>query len=274
MSDEHQDASLEGKHIKTGGTEGGACLTRHAGRQENNSCSHIWQAVVRAETDDKKWYKAPAYDKLIGKRFKTGARRTARDRSIFPRGMTLSKEGPKPGDWDPGKGQNFKDWRIPYWHNAHHIVPNAVLKGSMMAAAEDAGDPRIKAAIESGLLLATYNLNHKINMVILPMGREVAAGLDLPRHLVGDNAGPGEKKEFRSHKNYSDEVEKRVVKVMQDFVSLFDEDPNEHQKPPNELAKEQLEKCSSDVRKSIKDFGAAKPGAPLVSMPQEMFQEQ
>ena len=60
-------------------------------------------------------------------------------KGIFPRGMQLTATGPKPNEWDPGRGNNFKDWREPYWHNSHHIVPNAVLNSSISDAGEDAG---------------------------------------------------------------------------------------------------------------------------------------
>jgi hypothetical protein len=270
----HQDADFLKKHIKTGSTEGGACLNRHEGRQANNSCSHIWQAQVKAETEDKPVYRYPKYASLVGKTFQTGARKSWKKQTIFPRGMQLTASGPKPGDWDPGAHGNFTDWRKPYWHNAHHIVPNAVLNGSIEEAGSETGDSRVVLLVRSGLLGAKYNLNHKKNMIILPMGREVAAGLGLPRHLIGDQPGAGQQKEFRSHKDYSREVKNRVGKVIRDYVKVLDVKPEDHLKPPNDLARDKLEKCSTDVHQSIIAFGATAAGAPLADMPSDMFKEK
>jgi A nuclease family of the HNH/ENDO VII superfamily with conserved AHH len=270
----HQDANFLKKHKKEAGTDGGACLNRHERREENNSCSHIWQAVVRAETDDKSLYKWPTYQPLEGKRFETGARWNKKQTAIFPRGMGITRKGPKPHEWDPGVGGNFKDSRVPYWHNAHHIVPNAVLNGSIQEAGDTAEDRRVVLLIRSGLLGASYNLNYKDNMVILPMGKQVAAAMGLPRHLVGDKPRSGQAKEFRSHADYSAEVKKRVEKVISKYLKNLDVDPKKHLKPPNELAKDQLEKCSSDIRISIVEFGSANGGKPLVDMPAEMFGER
>jgi hypothetical protein len=270
----HQDANFLKKHIKVGNdTEGGACLNRHEKRAEN-SCSHIWQAQKKAETEDRPVYMFPKYKDLCGKTFQTGARLNAAKTAIFPRGMALTDAGPKPYEWDPSMGQNFKDWRKPYWHNAHHIVPNAVLNSSISDAAADTGDSRIALLVRSGLLGAKYNLNHKKNMIILPMGQEVAAGLKLPRHLVGDKPSGTKKKEFRSHKDYSAEVKNRVRSVITDYIGLFDADPKQHVKPPNELAKEKLEKCSTDIHSSIISFGAGGTGAPISDMPADLFKEK
>lgn len=268
----HQDANFLKKHIKTGGTEGGACLNRHEGRESNNSCSHIWQAQVKAETDDKPVYQR--YNALIGRTFQTGARKNDRKDTIFPRGMQLTAKGPQPGEWDPGVNGNFTDWRKPYWHNAHHIVPNAVLNGSITDAGDAAGDRRVVLLVRVGLLEAKYNLNHKTNMIILPMGKEVAAGLGLPRHLIGDQPGAGQQKEFRSHKDYSAEVKKRVNQVILDYVDVLDVKPEDHLKPPNALAREKLEKCSTDIHQSIILFGAAAGGASLANIPADMFKER
>ena len=60
----HQDADFLKKHIKEPDTtEGGACLNRHEGRKEN-SCSHIWQAMKKAENEDRPVYMR--YNALIG----------------------------------------------------------------------------------------------------------------------------------------------------------------------------------------------------------------
>ncbi len=266
----HQDASFLKKHVKTGGTEGGACLTRHEKRQENNSCSHIWQAYVKATEEEAGpvgvMYNWPKYQSLQGKSYKTGARKAKK--GIFPRGLAIDKTGPEPHDWDVGKGQNFKDWRIPYWHNAHHIIPNGVLAECISGAAGE--DSRLSLLLRSGLLGAKYNLNHKINMVILPMAEDVARALGLPRHLIGpQKRGAGE---VRSHVNYSRQVKDKLEGVMDDYLKILEKKEEGHPAPPNDLSKQKLEDCSAQVYQAIKDFGAAQPGQPLSAMPSALFQ--
>lgn len=261
----HLDARFLKKHVKTGSTEGGACLTRHEKRQPDNSCSHIWQAYVKAtEADGKALYDWPKYQSLVGKTYKTGARHAKQ--GIFPRGLAISDTGPQPHAWDVG-GSNFQSWITPYWHNAHHIIPNGVLAHCIAAAAD--GDTKLTLLLRAGLLGAKYNLNHKINMIILPMAEDVARALGLPRHLIGPQKGGGG--EVRSHTSYSDKVKDRLGGVMDDYKKVLEQKGEDHPAPPNELSKEKLEKCSQDVYESIKAFGKAQPGAPLSAMPSELF---
>lgn len=270
----HLDANFLKKHVKTGSTEGGACLTRHEKRQENNSCSHIWQAYEKAlekENGAGSIYNWPRYESLRGKTHKTGARetfdkKTKKKKGIFPRGLELEAKGPEPEEWDLTKKGNFQDWRKPYWHNAHHIIPNGVLADRIALAAE--GDTRLTLLLRSGLLGAKYNLNHKINMIILPMAEEVARGLSLPRHLIGPQKVGGE---TRSHANYSDKVKQRLGAVMDDYKELLEKKEEGHPAPPDDLSKKKLEKCSADVYDAIKSFGQAHPGQALSTMPADLF---
>jgi hypothetical protein len=261
----HLDANFLKKHIKSGDGKGtgGACLNRHEGRETNNSCSHIWQAYLHAESDSKV-YNWKRYASLTD-RYKTGARMAKK--GIFPKGMTLTKKAPLPRQWDLGVGNNFQDWREPYWHNAHHIVPNAVLNASLEKAAN--GNSSVTLLVRSGLLGAKYNLNYKINMVILPMAEEVAAALSLPRHLIGKTrVGPSE---MRSHKDYSNNVKKGVDTVMSEYVKIFDPPQKGHPEEPSKLCRKKLERCSKQTYKQIKAFGVESPGEALARMPAEMF---
>ena len=163
-----------------------ACLTRHQSRDNGNTCSHQWQAKVQAEAHPSV-YNYPAYytlcDRTPGGIFLTALR------SNYPPGYGQQwlgrfwKEKPTHTgrEWDLGKGQNFDHFAKPYWHNAHHIVPNRALASAITDAASDAKDSRLINLIKAGLMKAKYNLNDKINMVILPMERIVAAALALPR---------------------------------------------------------------------------------------------
>jgi hypothetical protein len=262
----HLDADFLKKHKMSGAADGsgGACLNRHEGRKENNSCSHIWQAYLKAVSDPTV-YNWKKYEALTT-RYETGAR-VSKKRNIFPAGMTLTRKAPTPLEWDIGVGANFQDWRKPYWHNAHHIVPNAVLNASLEEAAQE--DMRVTLLVRSGLLGALYNLNYQVNMIILPMGEQVARALGLPRHLIG--AQKGGASEFRSHKNYSSNVKQKVDRVMTEYVKVFDPPKEKHPEEPSKLCRAKLEKCSSDVYTQIKAFGATSPGEALARMPAEMF---
>ena len=166
----------------------GRCLTRHQQRTQGHKCSHQWQAKVRAEGADRGLYEHPKYHSLCGQgRWRTAAQQAASGR-YFPRGYGILRNRPKCGDWDPG-GQNFEHFIRPYWHNAHHIVPNRALDNAIQVAGEE--DARIPNLIKAGLLKADYNLNDELNMIILPMERLIAATLGLPRHLKRDEGGPG-----------------------------------------------------------------------------------
>jgi A nuclease family of the HNH/ENDO VII superfamily with conserved AHH len=68
-------------------------------------------------------------------------------------------------------------------HEAHHMVPNSELRGPI----EDVGkDTPLEAdlirLIRGGLLNEGYNLNDKLNMIILPMCLPASKALGLPTH--------------------------------------------------------------------------------------------
>ena len=79
---------------------------------------------------------------------------------------------------DPGEnpkawhfvGANYKEWHLPFAHEYHHIMP----------------DEAFSAALETKeaelLMAAGYNMNHGKNVIILPVTRDVAYALMLPKH--------------------------------------------------------------------------------------------
>ena len=131
----HLDANFLKKHIKTGSTEDGACLTRHEKRKENDSCSHMWQGYEKAVSD------SGVYNNkcgpLINKKYKSGAR-PGKIIPIFPKGLKIDEDGPVDQTaWNIPKGNNFKSWVVPYWNNAHHVIPNGVLSSVIAKAGGD-----------------------------------------------------------------------------------------------------------------------------------------
>jgi hypothetical protein len=224
------DKSLLKLHERTGSTGGGACLTRHVSNVTTSSCSHRWQARERAATNDSAWYNG----------------------IVSPR-------------WDVVDGNFDGKCRKPYYHQAHHIVPNRVLAGCIYKAAEESASFTLYKLIRMGLLEAKYNLNHKDNMIILPMGKYVAKRLKLPRHL---SAGA------RAHDDYSDKVKKKVKKVIDEYKELVKKSVPECDKPPPaKLAKKNLETVSTKMRNAIRAWGVLTAPKTLDEMTEEHFAE-
>ena len=262
------DQDLEKLHQPKGGAKEKGCLTRHQSREEGHKCSHQWQARVKAEGDPT-IYNYPAYKSMCGTgKFVTAARKTSK--GVFPKDYTklingfYMKDRPthEGREWDLGKDDNFNHFIKPYWHNAHHIVPNGALKNAITNTGQ--ADFRLPNLIRYCLFKASYNLNDKINMIILPQGKNVAAALHLPRHLKGDEVGPDEEGEFYSHKDYSKNIELKLEKVMDDYVDTLDSAPDEqHPEPPTKLSKKKLEDLSEDIYETLKLLGQVCEGRAL-----------
>jgi hypothetical protein len=94
--------------------------------------------------------------------------------------------------------------------------------------------------VRKGLARADYNLNHKKNMVILPMDSKVAGALNLPRHLMHLLA--------QDHAAYSNQVLARLKGIMkkyeQQLSNYLDNKDKEHVKLNHKLAKESIENLS------------------------------
>ena len=202
-------------------------------------------AVVRAETEDQVVYNYPAYKQLCARgSYWTGAFRT-RAGNIFPPGHRVLEPRPKEGEWNVGVNKNFSHYLKPYWHNAHHLVPNGTLKRSIDAAGAE--NARIRDLIRIGLLMGEYNLNDKKNMMILPMGAEVADAMKLPRHLHGD-AGVTR----FSHPDYDAKVLTMLKPVTDQYAALVSKKAEDHKEPPTKLAKDQIVSISNTIHSDIK----------------------
>ncbi|WP_158625090.1 AHH domain-containing protein [Corallococcus terminator] len=67
-------------------------------------------------------------------------------------------------------GRNYKDWHLPFAHEYHHIMPDEALSAAL--------EPK-----EAEFLMAVgYNMNHGKNVIILPIMRDIAYALMLPKH--------------------------------------------------------------------------------------------
>jgi len=209
MSEEQHawdDANLV--HVKASGVDGGHCLNRHEGRAKNNSCSHQWQGFKKAE-DFHTDYDWPLYENIAGHQMPFFVKAEKGESSVEWR--TVGK--PEEGDWDVGKNYprkingetrvNHQDHcNTPYYHEAHHVIPNSTLR---LTIVEMFPDEPVTRSIRGGLLDEGYNLNHKSNMILLPLGEKVANALRLPRHR---------ELAMRSHPTYNDNVATQVKKVL------------------------------------------------------------
>lgn len=244
---QHEEDVANRVHVSIKGTtEGGRCLNRHESAWEPYTCSHRWQAFKHA-LEDAHLYNWPAYKKLSKKQnVRTDARKDYVSKSgtlypIFPEGYQFLLKAPQQGDWDVSESpanRNFKwDYRKPYIHNGHHVVTNSQLRAAINKLEKKF--PNCTLIVRRGLARAGYNLNHKNNMVILPMDRKVAGALNLPRHLVTFM--------YRDHRAYSNHVAKELDKIMRTYegeLRKYVRKLKEHTKLTHELAKEQLEALS------------------------------
>jgi hypothetical protein len=198
----------------------GGCLNRHVSEYaDGNTCSHRWQAFEKA---------------LASRRYH------------WPEG----ERGPRKGaNWSISRaGDNFKlSSGKPFPHEAHHIVPNSELRNAIgdMATAQ-AESFIIILLIRMGLMAEEYNLNDKLNMIVLPLGRRHGKVLGLPRHRETGKW---------HHNAYSDRIRDRLDKIfgpMKPKVLDHNSDP-----PDYEDCRDRIEKISTDVYPQILTCKAA-----------------
>lgn len=223
------------------------CLTRHQKRQTGNTCSHQWQAVEQARAHASV-YNYPTYKELC--------RKSTELHYFRPSATAVRRMRPAPYEWNVGRGDNFQHFRVPYWHNAHHIIPNGVLRSGIAKAGK--GDSRLPRLIKYALLKAEYNLNDKENMVILPMQSVIAKAIALPRHLKGDEVGPGETPETFSHPDYSSRVESKLVPILNRYKKVIAQAlKKKHPELPGPISRSALEQLSMETYIAIISRGSA-----------------
>jgi hypothetical protein len=266
---------LAGKHVQAGGTEGGACLNRHVSRwTRDNSCSHRWQAYERA-LEDRGRYDWPRYEALAreGGKVKTAVGRD-RKGQLFPPWYQEELDAPQvvrkgrreAGSWDLEHGDNFrlKCYR-PYWHEANHIIPNSTLQKAIAELAKGMHSPgRVRLVVRGRLLEAGYNLNHKSNMILLPMDAEVARALRLPRHR--------QTAFLRSHRAYSGNVEKELQLLFSKLKREIQKHLNP--RPDYKYYKEDIDDLSMHLYKQIVAAGEVDGAGTLDEMDPKRFERQ
>lgn len=195
------------------------CVNRHVSYYAvSNPCSHRAQGRLQAQGE--------------AARYK------------WPKSIPLPRTAVH-GDCDPKTEGNFEDdAHIPYHHEAHHIAANAELRNAISKAA-DGIKPKNKVLLmmRSGLMNEGYNLNEKINMIILPMGLPPVEALGLPRHR--------RTLKHRNHPAYS-----RYIKdELKGALSWLKEAADKHKLPPYKKSKKKVEQVSQDTYQQILDVG-------------------
>lgn len=261
-------------------TEGGACLTGHDGmfrkKRNKNTCNYRYQAYEQAKSEAKIKSRLESYNwsqEITTSVYQTEAGGWA------PSYYSAKLPPPRKGDWDiegPKEpifrktlgqqilkiptGMNFTQDTWPYWNNAHHMIP----KGLFNSMIDEQPSP-VPDVMRKALLSAKYNINHKINMFMLPQDKEVASILQLTRHLqLRHDDAAGVKEKFTDHPGYSDLVRDLMNAIITGYKTICDEaKPDGHKIPKAELDRAKLENLSKDLMNMILSWGTASPGASL-----------
>ncbi|WIG99464.1 AHH domain-containing protein [Myxococcus sp. SDU36] len=182
---------------------------------------------------------------------------------------------PEPGDWDIGgppraikrrtfakgkvripAGYNFTQDTWPYWNNAHHLIPKGTLDSVIQKQ-----EARVSNMIQKALLKAKYNINHKKNMLLIPQDREVAALLNLPRHIqLKDDDTKSLPASCTDHAIYNlivDKMEKGLTEIVAEYKKICHQAATgeEHGIPDAELDKTRLESLSTKLLNLILSWG-------------------
>ncbi len=281
--------------------ENGSCLTGHEGsmwvrdadddefkgkKASGSTCNYRYQAIHRLkgghrskDTQDILYgYKTKRATTVVNTSIvtKPGQDVPSNDNLYYRMTIPLPKrkndwrvDGPQDTKYSNGyenvpKGANFYAQTWPYWNNAHHIIPKGTLKSSIMASDHH-------EMIQRGLLDAQYNVNHHVNMLLMPQDREVAAHIGILRHLQQrDQDGYMTSPQVGNHPRYNSLAEKKLVSIVNDFNEIVVEankkaDPTKHQVPKFRLSKKKLEDLSDKLFDWIVTHSATHAGESIDS---------
>ncbi|WP_163868949.1 AHH domain-containing protein [Myxococcus eversor] len=243
---ESNDLNLEDKHVRAKKTtEGGRCLAPYSSYAQQ-SCSYRFQAYKQA-LDERTVYNWDKYKSVGAGKKNLVLIRQRKAAKGEKRWEKQKVRVPTKGAWDVSEtSANFqRSCNAPYWFEAHHIIPHSQLKTAV--ASVGAGKPngyKMQLVVRRGLLGEGYNLNHKVNMFILPMAAEVAKALRLPKHLGSPS--------HRDHPRYSQHVEGKLSKF---FDPVLKSKSKHQQKIKYKPVKQKLEYLSKSLRTKIKQLG-------------------
>ena len=206
------------------------CLSRHQDWERGNTCSHRWQASEKANSES---------------RYGSALTHLVQD---FPNKKTEFLR--------VGKLQISSVLGVPalvpfgtcWWpwaNQAHHIVPNAILRDTVMDFSKDVEG--MQDLIFKGLLSEEYNINDKVNMIVLPTKGKDGRAIGLPIHP-------------NNHESYSANmrglVDASVDAIYSPVIPDMEKLAKEHEIPEAENLKADLETHSKVLYESIWAYGA------------------
>lgn len=277
MSDEHKFFDgYDGVHYSApNSTSGGKCLTGHETPYKYNSCSYRWQGLVQARAH-KSIYNRPDIDKSchIGGK-------TQWDSQVIKYLKKLDQAGPNgeksvwktsvksglitnrvdltdPITFTPPDTKRYKEIEevrranltflnftradIPYANQVHHVLPNSALKRAISSL------KGIEDVVAKDLMEAKYNINYKINMLILPSADKPSMALGLPKHL-GDHPG------------YTGRIQGEVNRAFKPYQQMMDKvKDKKHPKVTSKNVKKKLESISESWYNAITSSAASNVG--------------
>lgn len=235
------------KSVKT--HDDGACLGRHEAYYKADSCSYRWQAVKRVEDEDRHIYDSHPNPKfrVDGTAYRNPSVSTAGKYQAG--GALVGVAGPATvAITGKRKGKKYKTvlaiaFRTgfaPYSNQAHHLLPDAELRGAVYDTTESA--PQVRDLVFQDLLREKYNLNHWKNMMILPCARTHGQAIGLPTHPNGHN-----------HITYSAAVRIKVKKALIPYQAAVDDEKQgkPHSQPDSKKIKDDVEAVSDGLHTLI-----------------------
>jgi hypothetical protein len=212
------------------------CLVRHEGYKKNDTCSHRWQAKLKADSDSR-YNSAQAKLADAGWKRKTVKRWLGAGKGAFDRVLRVFALDAFGTCWWPWPNQ------------AHHMLPNSVLRTTVVDFS--ATTLHMDELIFKGLLSEHYNINDKLNMIPLPTDDRDARVIGLPTHPS-------------KHNTYSAEVRKltnQAVKVTYEpLKSQMASLEKEHRLPEAAKLRDRLEDISKHLYEKIWAYGATLKG--------------
>jgi len=208
------------RHTSVGSYDGGKCFVGHLFKHTpNDSCSYRWQGIKRAKESPAPY---TTYAAELGKGF----------------GLLATK--------DNSKIYGFTTGWFPWINAVHHVLPVGVLKDAITSFSKGLSDLEILIVV--GLLNEKYNINFKVNMIILPANFETSRTVGLPTHAQGDN-----------HSKYSDKIKEDVTDALDAVYgsvrSQMSSSSEDHDLPDHEDLKDQLRGISDDYYGKIVAYG-------------------
>ncbi len=274
------DSSLNALHLsEETDPDSGACLTGHSfnyykggGTPEEKACCYRWQNLLQANAEDRHKDLLHNYPTDHTELIKTSCWMKNDHLSTWWYATRIYPPGP--GDWHIGgpnqdrkvyaryssgadvfcpAGKNFFKGSWPYWNNSHHLLPKGTLMRVILGAFDDSSGSNL---IQKCLLEAKYNVNHKINMVFLPMDKEVARLLGTLRHLQLKEGDSPTASECYSHSEYEKMVIDGLNPIIASYKKIVDkalQKAGAHDLPKAKLDKTKLEKLSKHLFNWIYD---------------------